>query len=222
MVFIESAFWGDEKSAKNITQVLTGRVVGNKITIDKVDDSLIPAFTPTPTGTLTKSDQQQIREKAEEACGGAADQNCVNLRIQQFTQEALQAKANDEITEASSEIIKGKRLTVNLRNDKGEMVRKVVAENGKFELEGVTGNPTDTLPSSEDVQRHFAQYTGITLTTFVWVFGVVATYTLFNSMGWTYAAPVLAFIALIIPNSGYFMIIFFFVGKSFVDTYVSL
>ena len=225
MAFIESAFWGDEKSTKNVTQVLKEKVSGNKLSIEKVDDSLIPAFTTTPKGDLTSEDVRRIREKAQKACGGA-DQDCVKLRTSELTQEALRAKANNEITAGAAEIIKGKRLTVNIRDEKGTLVRKVVPENGKFELDGLSTTdprkPGQILPTLDSVQKTFIDFTGVSISTFVWVFGVVATYTLFAQMGWTYAAPVLALIAFILPGSGYFFIIGYFVGRSFIDNYVKL
>lgn len=225
MVFIESAFWGDEKSTKNVTQVLKDRASGNKISVDKVDDSLIPAFTVAPKGDLSTDDVRKIREKAQKACG-SADQDCVKLRTSEFTQETLRAKANDEITAGAAEIIKGKRLTVNIRDKDGKLVRKVVPENGKFELEGLSATDPrkggEMLPSAQSVQTTFLQLTGVSISSFVWVFGVVATYTLFAQLGWAYAAPVLALIAFIIPGAGYFFIIGYFVGRSFVDNYVKL
>lgn len=225
MVFIESAFWGDEKSTKNVTQVLKDKTTGNKIKVDKVDDSLIPAFTVAPKGELTPADVKKIREKAEKACGGA-DQDCVKLRTSEFTQEALRAKANDEVTAGAAEIIKGKRLTVNIRDDKGNLIRKVVPENGKFELEGLSATDPrkagEMMPSSDSIQKTFITLTGVSISTFIWVFGVVATYTLFSQLGWKNGAMILTFIALIIPNSGYFFIIGYFVARTFVDTYVQL
>ena len=225
MVFIESAFWGDEKSTKNVTQVLKDKITGNKIMVDKVDDSLIPAFTVAPRGELTQQDVNKIRADAEKACG-AADQDCMKLRTSELTQVALRAKANDEITQGAAEIIKGKRLTVNVRDEKGNLVRKVVPENGKFELEGLSATDPrkagEILPSAESVQQSFLNFTGVTLSSAIWVFGVAATYTLFARLGYNYAAPVLAFIAFIIPNSGYFIILTYFIGTSFVDNYVKL
>jgi len=225
MVFIESAFWGDERSTKNVTQVLKDRAEGNKIVVDKVDDSLIPAFTVAPKGELTPADVKRIREEAEKACGGA-DQDCIKYRTSELTQVALREKANSEITEQSASVIKGKRLTVNIRDEKGKMIRKVVPENGKFELEGLSAmdprKPGEALPSFEFVGQKFLELTGVSLSSLIWVFGVVATYTLFSQLGWKYGAPVLTFIAFIIPGSGYFMIIGYFAIKSFVDNYTTM
>jgi hypothetical protein len=226
MVFIESAFWGDEKSTKNVTQVLNEKVVGNKLTIDEVDDKLIPAFTVAPKGELKDKDVREINKRAEEACGGAADQDCLRLRKSEFTQEALRQRANEDVATASQNIIKGKRLTVNIRDENGKLIRKVVPEKGKFELEGLsTTDPRkkdQALPPFEYVQRQFIEMTGVSFSTFLWVFGIVATYTLFAREGWTYVAPILAFIAFLLPGSGYVMILLFFVIRSFVDNYTTM
>lgn len=225
MVFIESAFWGDEKSTKNVTQVLKDKVVGNKLLVEKVDDQLIPAFTVAPKSELTPSDVKKIREQAEKACGGA-DQDCIKLRSSELTQGALREKANNEVAEGAAAIIKGKRLTVNVRDEKGNMIRKVVPENGKFELEGLSATDPrkagQLLPPADSFRAAFVNFTGISVSSFVWVFGVVATYTLFSQLGWKYGTPVLTFIALVIPNSGYVIILGYFIGKSFVDNYINL
>jgi hypothetical protein len=224
MVFIESAFWGDEKSTKNVTKVLNEKVVGTKLSINEVDDSLIPAFTVSQKGELTDEDVKEVNKKAEATCGGAADQECLQRRKSDLTQEALRQRASDEA--AAQPIIKGKRLTVNLRDEKGKLIRKVVPEKGRFELDGLS--PTDprkkgqTLPDSEYLQQQMISLTGVSFTTFFWVFGVVATYTLFAREGWTYAAPILAFIAFMVPLSGYVMIVVFFVGRSFIDNYTTM
>lgn len=223
MVFIESAFWGDERSTKNVTQVLKDKIVGNKLTVEKVDDQLIPAFTVAPKSELSREDVKKIREQAEKACGGA-DQDCVKLRTSELTQGALREKANAEVAEGAAQIIKGKRLTVTVRDAKGNLERKVVPENGKFELEGLSATDPrkagEFLPSAESVRSAFLTFTGVSLSTFIWVFGVAATFTLFSQLGWKYATPVLTLIALIIPNSGYVMIIGYFMTRSFIDNYV--
>ena len=225
MVFIESAFWGDEKSTKNVTDVLKGKIEGNKLAIEKVDDKLIPAFTVAPKGELKPEDVVLIRQKAEKACGGA-DQDCIKLRTSELTQEVLRAKANDEITEGAAAIIKGKRLTVNIRDENGKRVRKVVPENGKFELEGLSPTdprkPGEALPDGKYLTKYMVGFTQASVATFIWVFGIVATYTLFAQQGWEYAAPALAFIAFLLPGSGYAMILIYFIGKSFMDNYTSM
>ena len=221
MVSIEAAFWGDETVTRNVTDILRSRITGNKIVIDKVDDTLIPAFTSTEKGDLTIEEVKAIKEKAAEACGNA-DQDCIRLRTSEFTQEALRAKANDEITKAAAEIIKGNRLTVRIKDRKGNRSVKVVPENGKFELDGLaTAAPNATLPDANYLSQQFTDLAGSSLGMFLWVYSVVATYTLFSQMGWKYAAPPLAFIAFIIPNSGYFIIFGYFILRAFVDIYTA-
>ena len=223
MVFIESAFWGDERSTKNVTQVLKDKVVGNKLTVEKVDDQLIPAFTVAPKSELTRDDVKKIREQAQKACG-SADQDCVKLRTSELTQGALREKANEEVAAGAAQIIKGKRLTVMVRDEKGNLSRKVVPENGKFELEGLSATDPrkagEALPSMDSIRSAFVTFTGVSIGTFFWVFSVAATFTLFSQLGWKYGAPVLALIAFLVPNSGYVMIVGYFLIRSFIDNYV--
>jgi hypothetical protein len=225
MVYIESAFYGDEKSTKNVTQVLKDKIQGNKVVVDKVDDKLIPAYTVAPKGDLTTKDVADIRKKAEDACGGsAADQNCVKLRTSEFTQQTLREKAQGEISEGT--IIKGKRLTVRIRGDDGKIVEKVVPENGKLEVDGLSmidpRNPRDSILSSKFLTERALEALGIAFGVFLWVFSVAATYTLFSRNGWgRWAAIGLAVIAAIVPGSGYLLIAWFF-GGAFYQKYVAL
>jgi hypothetical protein len=222
MANIESAIWGDERSTKNVTAVLRDRVEGDRLSINKVDDSLIPAFTVAPRAELSPEDVKIVREKAVKACG-AADQACVALRTSEFTQELLRTKANNEITEGSADLVKGKRLTIVIRDKNGKRQKKVVPENGKLELDGLlAADPRksgEVFPSSDFITKKFFEYSQVSISTFLWVFSVVATYTLFNQMNWGYAAPVLALIAFLVPGSGYAIILIFFALRSFLDNY---
>lgn len=219
MATIEAAFYGDEKSTKNVTTVLKNKISGNRVNVEKVDDSLIPAFTPTPKGEVTTEEVKKIREKAVKACGGN-DSECVKLRTSEFTQETLRAKANDEITAGAAEIIKGKRLTVRVRGTDGKVTTKIVPENGKLELEGLaTAAPNATLPPSSYIATQFGELAGTTLGMFLWVFSVGATYSLFSQLGWGYGAHALAFVALILPTSGWFIIFGYFIYQAFMKNY---
>jgi hypothetical protein len=222
MTTIEAAFWGDENSTKNVTNVLKDKIEGNKVVVNSVDDKLIPAFTVAPKGELTGKDVEEIRSKAEQACGGpGADQNCIKLRTSDFTQQALQEKAEGDI--ANTPVLKGKRLTVRLRDQNGKMIERVVPENGKLEIDGLapTG-PKEGIFSMKFLTENLLTFLGVFIGMFVWVFSVVATYTLFSRNGWgRWAAIGLAVVAMIVPGSGFFLIAYFF-GWTFVNKYVEL
>lgn len=222
MVYIDSAFWGDEQSTKNVTQVLRDKINGDRLYVEKVDDSLIPAFTVTPKTNLTTDQQRLIRQKAEELCGGA-DQKCIEVKVDELTQQALLAKANMEIANATP--IKGKRLTVRVKGNDGKITEKVIPENGTLELTGLLSmDPRklgQALPTMEYVKQKFIDFTGVSIATFVWVFGIAATYTLFLNVAGRYIAPILAIIAFLIPGSGYVMILGYFIITSFVENYTA-
>ena len=222
MATIEAAFYGDEKSTRNVTTVLRGRVVGDKLSVAKVDDSLIPAFTVTPRGELSQQEVTTIQDKAKSACGGA-DQDCLKLRTSEFTQETLRAKANDEVTKGAAEVIKGKRLLVRVRDSKGKVSTKIVPENGKLDLDGLspltTDKPADIFPKFDVLTKQFIEFSMTMLGMFFWVFSVVATYTLFGQMGWKYTGRVLTLVAILVPNSGWFIIFGYFIFSSFIKNY---
>jgi len=221
MVYIESAFWGDEKSTKNVTQVLKEKVDGNKLVVDKVDDKLIPAFTVAPKSDLTTAEVADIREKAIKACGGSADQNCIKLRSSEFTQQALQEKAQGDISQGT--ILKGKRLTVKIRGNDGKVTEKVVPENGKLEIDGLSPVvPKEGVLSSKFLSKHVFEIVGAIIGAFVWVFTIVATYTLFTRDGWGYAAIGLALVAMLVPGSGVLIILGYYFGRAYINKYVAM
>lgn len=222
MATIEAAFYGDEKSTRNVTDVLKSKVSGNKITVDKVDDSLIPTTTVTRKAEVTTQEMNRIRNTAVKACGGN-DSECVKLRTDQLTQETLRAKANDEVTEGVKNIIKGKRLTVRIRDSKGNVTTKVVPENGKLELDGLSiAAPNQTLPPTNYIVKQFTDLANTSIGMFLWVFSVAATYSLFSQMGWGWAAYALAIVAAIVPNSGWIIIFGYFIYQAFMEKYTAV
>lgn len=222
MVYIESAFLGDEKDARDVSKVLRDKVVGTTIKVP-VDNKLIPPFVVTNKAELSKDDERRITESAERQCGGA-DQNCIEVKKSELKQQMLLSKASESASTAN--IVKGRRLTVNVRDEGGKLKTVVVPEGQVFELEGISGmdprKPPTTLPSLDSIKSNSLEFATIAVLAFFWVFGVAATYALFTRKGWGYIAAVLAFIAFLIPGSGYIMIFGYFIIESFVDKYTSM
>jgi hypothetical protein len=222
MVYIESAFLGDEKDMRDVSKVLRDKVVGTAIKVP-VDNKLIPAFVVTNKSQITKEDERKIRESAERVCGGA-DQQCMEAKMAELNQQVLLSKSAQSSSAAN--IVKGRRLTVNILDEKGKRKRVVVPDGQMFELDGISPmdpkKPPSALPSFDYIKTQSLEFAAIAVMTFVWVFGIVATYALFARMGWGYIAWVLAFIAFIIPGSGYFIILGYFILESFVSNYTTM
>jgi hypothetical protein len=222
MVYIESAFLGDEKDMRDVSKVLRDKIVGTTIKVP-VDNKLIPPFVVTNKSQLSSEDERKIRESATRICGGA-DQQCMEAKTAELKQQVLLSKSAEASSAAN--IVKGRRLTVNILDDKGKRRRVVVPDGQLFELEGISPmdpkKPSSALPSFDYIKTQSIEFAGVAAVTFVWVFGIVATYALFARKGWGYIAWALAFVAFIIPGSGYVIILGYFILESFVSNYTTM
>jgi hypothetical protein len=222
MVYIESAFLGDEKDARDVSKVLRDKVVGSSIKVP-VDNKLIPAFVVTNKTKLEKEDERKIRESAERMCGGA-DQQCMEAKTAELTQQVLITKSSEASSTAN--IVRGRRLTVTVMDENGKRNRIVVPEGQLFELDGISSldprKPQSALPTFDTMKNQIYEFATVVVVTFFWAFSVVATYALFARMGWGYGAWALALVAFMIPGSGYFIILGYFGFQSFVDKYRSM
>lgn len=221
MAYIESAFYGDEKSQRNATKILGDKVMGTMIDVD-VNSSLIPALAVTDKVEITNLEEKKIREQAAAACGGV-DQECVKRTEARLRQEALAAKQRD--ASSSAAMIKGPRLTVNIIDENGKRKRLVVPDGQKFTMDNISVNDPRKgpvqLPSGDYIQNQFKLAGSLVLSTLIYVFSVAATYTLFMQTKLQYMAAVpLTAIAVFIPYSGYVLIFLWFMFNSAVNTFV--
>ncbi len=219
MAYIQSATYGDEKTQRDATKVLRDKVSGSSLNVD-VNEKLIPPFEVTQKVEITNLEEKKIRDDASRACGGA-DQACVARTEAKLRQEKLKEKqSNLDTAEAE---IKGRRLTVIYVDENGKKVRKVVPDGQKFKLDNVSdGDPKKTLPSTNEVQDKFKKLGLTVLYALIYVFSVAATYVVFSQktqFGLSLAVPATV-VAIFVPFSGYFMILFYFGFFSAVDTYV--
>lgn len=222
MVFIESAFLGDEQGMRNVTKVLNDKIIGSSINVP-VNDKLIPPFEVVDKTDLTKEETRTIRAQAEKACGGP-DQSCVEAKMAELSQIALNAKSS--ASNSSANVIKGRRLTVNVLDDNGKRRRMVVPDGHDFKIDGLSPTdprkPDQAVPDFNYFKGQFIEFSATAVLTFVWVFGIVATFALFARAGFGYIAWALAGVAFLLPGSGYVMIFLYFVLKSFVDNYTTM
>jgi hypothetical protein len=225
-IVLESAYYGDEKAFANITESLSKKIIGGVLDVT-ADAQLRPAFEAAPETKLDNRDQKRIREEAVAACGGEADQACLDRTRVKLSEERLREKENENL---SKSVIKGDRLTLNLI-DNGKR-RKVVAPAGqKVKLENLVGSKDEKLMdvfTGDSIQKYTLTWVGVVISTFFWVFSVVAVYTIFmrqyESTGKDYfrlvAYGASAF-ALLIPGSGYVIIFLAFAVPAFVREYIA-
>lgn len=222
MAYIKSAYYGDEKQMRNITQVLQDKILGTTLEVD-VDEKLIPPFDSTPKTELTSKEEKSVREAASIQCGGN-DQECIAAKEAQLRQEALAAK--ERASNSSANVIKGRRLTVNLVDEDGKLRRLVVPDGQKFRLDQISfSDPRKgplQVPKWETVQNQFKLMGTLILTTAVYVFGIVATYTVFMKefeKKILFVIPLVA-ISIFIPFSGYVMIFLYFLLNGALKRYL--
>ena len=228
MAYIESAYYGDETSQRDATKSLRDSVVGT--TIDKkVDSSLIPVFEVTTKADISDEEAAKIRRDASKACGGV-DQACIERTEGQLRQEALDQKQKEANATATS--VKGRRLTVNIINERGERQRIIVPENQTFKMSNISPNDPKNgpiqVPSADYIQNQLKLLGGITLSTLVYVFSVVITFVLFmqpdprfsnSGPNFLLAVPATV-IAVFIPYSGFVLVFLYYMFFSAVKTYI--
>jgi hypothetical protein len=229
-IVLESAYYGDERAFANITKSLANKIVGGVLDVT-ADAQLKPAFEAAPETKLDSRDQKRIREESVAACGGEADQACLDRMKLKLSEERLREKENENL---SKSVIKGDRLTINVI-DNGRR-RKIVTPAGqKLRLENLLGtsDPADGLSdvlTGSKIQEYAISIITIVVSTFVWVFSVVAVYAVFMRKYvpgnpatdyYRIIAYVGAGLALLFPGFGYVIILFAFAIPAFKDEYIA-
>jgi hypothetical protein len=225
-VYIESAYYGDEKSFANITKSLANKIVAGVLDVT-ASSELKPTFEAAPETSLDNRDQKRIREESVAACGGEADQACLDRMRLKLSQERLKEKEREDVAKSA---IKGDRLTVNVVEN-GRRRTLITPAGQKFKLENVLGNKaaaTNTLPSASEIQNRALALITVVISAFLWVFGIVATYAVFMRQYETTGKDYFRFIAygtaglaLLFPGFGYFAILMFFGFKAFIAEYIA-
>ena len=218
MATIESAYYGDEKARRNITKALTGKINGTSIDVD-VNEKLIPAFEVVDKTELSLEDERKIQEHTRRACSDGVDQQCMTATEARLRQNALTEK--EAQTNSSANVIKGRRLIVNLRDENGKRRQVVVPDGQKFSLQNISTNPAKgaALPSVDTIKQQLILWTGVAVGAAVYVFSVAATYTVFFPLLDYFAIPLIV-IALFVPYSGFIMIFGYFMGASAIKSYL--
>jgi hypothetical protein len=224
---IESAYYGDEKSFSNITASFINRVIGGNIAVTANGD-LKPTFEAATETKLEPSDEKEIREDSVKACGGEADQKCLEATKLKLAQEKLKEK---ERTDLGKGVMKGDRLTVNIVDGNGKRRTLITPAGQEFKLQNVIGGATNTataLPTLAQTQERFITIISVIIGAFIWVFSIVANYAIFmreavatGKDSFRIVAYVTTVIAALFPGSGLFILMFWFGFQSFVREYVA-
>jgi hypothetical protein len=228
-VYLESAYYGDEKSFANITGSLAKKIVGGVLDVT-ASSELKPAFEAAPETRLDSRDEKRIREEAVKACGGEADQGCLERTRLKLSGERLKEKENENLVKG---VIKGDRLTVNVV-DNGKRRTLIAPAGQKLRLENILGDKASdkdailALPSTNEIQDRAISLLTVVASTFFWVFGIVAAYTVFMRQyeatgkdSFRLIAYAAAAASVIFPGLGYLIILGYFGFNAFIAEYVA-
>jgi hypothetical protein len=227
-VYLESAYYGNEKSFANITKSLAKKITAGVLDVTS-NSQLKPTFEAAPETTLDAKDEKSIRDQAVRGCGGEADQKCLEATRLQLSQERLKQKETEDLSTAA---IKGERLTVNIVEN-GRRRTLITPSGQTFRLENILGDKVSdkdkilALPTPSQFQSRAIALLTIVLSTFIYVFGIVAVYAVFmreavdtgkdyyRIVGYAGAAASVMF-----PGTGFLVILGYYGLKAFMANMV--
>jgi hypothetical protein len=224
-VYLESAYYGDEKAFANITKSLAKKVTAGILEVTSNSD-LKPTFESAPETTLDSKDEKKIREEAVKGCGGEADQKCLEAKKLQLSQERLKEK---EMEDLGKGVIKGERLTVNIVED-GKRKTLITPAGQKLRLENILGDKASdkdgilALPTPSQFQSRAIALLTIVLSTFMYVFAIVAVYAIFMNKALEPGKKYLQVVAyagaaasVLFPGTGFLIILGYFGFIAFME-----
>jgi hypothetical protein len=227
-VYLESAYYGDEKSFANITKSLAKKVAAGVLDVTS-NSQLKPTFEAAPETALDSKDEKKIREQAVKGCGGESDQKCLEAKKLQLSQERLKEK---EMEDLGKGVIKGERLTVNVVEN-GKRKTLITPAGQKFRLENILGDKASdkdaimALPTPSQFQSRAIALITIVLSTFIYVFGIVAVYAVFMRLAadtgkdyYRIVAYAGAAASAMFPGTGYLIVLGYFGFRAFMDNIV--
>ena len=210
MVVIKKATFGDEFDSTDVMKTVTEKLKEGSIDL-YVDSSIIPwvdKATNAKTTSLSSDDKQEIKDTVAEMCG-PSDQICMEVKTQELVKARL---AQKEATKNSSttQVIKGRRLTVTY-TDKGGAERTVVVPEGQqFQLGDIGKKKPGIIPpidmSPGAAKQFFDSWwkiVGAAVAAFLWVSSVIITWMTYIKYGSKVVAAGMVAIAVFIPYSGF-------------------
>jgi hypothetical protein len=224
-VTIQSAYFGDEVSSRNVTDALNSRISGGQTEIP-VNSSIIPLLQVGGTITLSKEDESKIERQAKDQCGEGADQSCVANMKQTLRRQRLQEKETETIS-SNKDIVKGRRLTVKVIDTATKAESEYVIPEGQaFKPDVVVAEtkkadgwkmPSVSAPSLEPPKFTLPTLTGTLLTvvtvggtmigTFLYVYSIMIVYRTFFEASYTKVFVIaLTAAAAFFPGSGFIMV----------------
>lgn len=164
---IDSAYFGDDISFRNITESLRKKISGGKLDVT-ANDKLLPTFEAAPETTLSTTDEKDVQEAAVKNCG-ESDQKCLEVTKAKLRQEKLYEKERTNMSSAN--VVKGRRLTVIVVDPNGRRRTLVVPDGQQLTLDNVDGVETTKIAG---VKMPSFSYFSTRMTDLLTFFGIAA------------------------------------------------
>ena len=216
MATILSAEFGDERSTTNVLSTLQSAYKSAGKLDVPVNSSLLPMIVKSEDAVvLSDQEVRDAKDKAISACGGAADNTCVEKKSQEFQYSRMKEKQLEQ--DSGANIIKGRRLRVRYRDENGKIMNAEIPEGQHFKLGEKPENKGFTISKSSfpnisltSAGWEAIKITTIVISTFLYAFSVLITYRSFNEEGYRWQTWVATVLSVIFPYSGFLIILGFF------------
>jgi len=202
-IVINSATWGDERSATDITKSIQAKASGGYLET-LADNSLVPfvdIFGENTSVTLTDSDKAQIARQAATACGNSSDKQCIAFQTNQLETVTLQKKIEEQ--QSSANIVTGRRLTVTFTDRETGVQRTVAIPDGQTAKIGtppVLSLPT--MPTASGTLLSGLSMFGYAVGIALYVFSIAIAWRVMMLGGHERTAYALTLLAILVPYSG--------------------
>ena len=202
-IVINSATWGDERSATDITRSIQDKASGGYLET-LADNSLVPfveIFGANTSVTLTDSDKAQIARQAATACGNSSDTKCIAFQTNQLETVTLQKKIEEQ--QSSANIVTGRRLTVTFTDRETGVQRTVAIPDGQTAKIGtppVLSLPT--MPTASGTLLSGLSMFGYAVGIALYVFSIAIAWRVMMLGGHERTAYALTLLAILVPYSG--------------------
>ncbi len=202
-----NAYYGDSQGRKNVTGSVK-ELIKNRDKEIIASNSLIPFLESTETIELTQQEMDQAKNEAERQCGNANDGNCIRARTEEFQKKQLKQKEFE--SQSSANVIKGRRLELEVMEN-GKKKTITVPDGNKYIVpESAYTGLGFQLPSWSGTAVEGLKIATTILSTFAYVFSVVATYRTFIEGGYTRLGYGATAVSIFVPFSGFFIMLAFF------------
>lgn len=208
-VTIESAYLGDERSRTSVLQSLRSYMSSDGSISVPVNSGLIPILQVGGKIELTDKEVKKARDMAEDACGGATDKTCIDVKQQAFQRQLLDEK--EQQSQSTANIIKGRKLTVTVVDETGKRKTFEVPEGQTFEYGKPKSSPPLKLEKSFFPSFTFGSFTFMIVKyiatfagTILYVASVFITYNTFKQEQYITGKYIATALSIVFPFIGFF------------------